>query len=139
MTGRPIPSRGLFTATHAITGKLVSFAADVPDLAAGDAEFLDAARPFELQIRPVLSAERTPGAIGDYPPGAHWLIFKSATGKQLRAIVKLPFSHSRNTRSNAMRAVRQVERYDLRYGALFRLVSRGVDPFTDDFAVIVAV
>ena len=136
---RDAPVRGLFTATHAITGNLVSFEADTPDLRAGDAEFLDVDRPHELQIRPVLSSERTPTAIGDYPPGAHWLIFKSPTGKQLRAIVKLPYAHRRNTRSNALRGVREVEKFDLRYGALFRLVSRGVDPFTDEFAVVLAV
>lgn len=138
MTKSFVPKRGLYTATHAITGKLATFEADAPDLDAADAQFLDADRPFELQIRPVLSSERTPTATGDYPPGAHWLIFKSVTGKQLRAIVKLPFSHRKNTRSNALRAVREVEKFDLRYGALFRLVSQGVDPFTDDFAVIVA-
>jgi hypothetical protein len=131
-------TRSLYVATHAVSGKMTSFVADTPNLEAGDAQFLDDERPFELQIRPLLASERTPNSVDDYPPGAHWLIFKSRSGKQLRAIVKLPFNRRKNTRSNALRAVEEVEKYDLRFGALFRLASRGVDPFTDDFAVVVA-
>ncbi|HHY50166.1 MAG TPA: hypothetical protein GYA10_10510 [Alphaproteobacteria bacterium] len=136
-TPDPAP-RGLFTARSAISGKYVSFTAPAPDLAAGDAQFLDESRPHELQTRPLLSSERTPNSIDEYPPGAQWLIYRSPTGKQLRAIIKVPLRYRRNVRSNMERAVEQVEKFDLAHGAMFRLALNGIDPFTQPFAIVIA-
>jgi len=130
------PQRGVFFAKGPVGDDFRSFIDDAPDWAPGDAEFLDADRPHELQVRPLLKSERTPRTTGEYPPGAHFLIYRSPTGKQLRAIVRLPFSRRKNIRSTAEYAVRQVAKFSAAHGVLFDMALRGLDPFTTPITVV---
>jgi hypothetical protein len=131
MTSRPL---GLFAARKIDSEEYTSFTAEMPNIAAGDDQFLDPVeRVGKLRIRPMLDSERTPNSVGQYPAGASWLIFFSETGRQLRAIVKLPFGRRKNTPSNIALAVDQVEKHHPGYGLMFRVARDGVDPFQATF------
>jgi hypothetical protein len=127
----------LITARRVENDDLVSFETNELDVRPGDAQFFDDnERVGRLHLRPLLKSERTPRAQGEYPPGAHWLVYFSETGKQLRAIVRIPFNRRRNLQASIGYAVQQVANFNLAYGVLFRVAQGGKDPFTTPITVI---
>lgn len=116
---------GLYFQRGAVGDGYVSRVLTTPDYTAGDAQFLDDARPHEVQLRPILPSERTPRSSGKYPRGARQLVFKPLMGLELRAIVFLPSRHRGNTPENVRLAVREVSRFDKGFGRLFELALAG--------------
>lgn len=120
---------GLFTARPMSGEGFATFAAPAPNYGIGDAQFFTEDRPGLIQIRPLLNTDRTPTAVDTYPRGAMLLTWKSPNGKQLRAMVKLPFNRRSNIASNVELAIQRVERFSVAYGKLFRMAQAGIDPF----------
>ena len=110
---------GLLLARGPADGEFVAHHRSAAAYAEGDAQFLDQSRLYEPQIRPLLASERTPRSVGSEGPGVMLLIIPGPP--ELRAVVRLSYPYRANRRSNCLRALEQVEKFDPRVGQLFRV------------------
>lgn len=117
--------QGMFFQRGAVGDDYVTRVLPLPSYSEGDSQFLDDARPFDVQLRPLLPSERTPRSSGRYPRGTRLLVFKPPLGLELRAIVFMPSRRRDNTAENVRLAIREVARMNPDLGKLFELAMTG--------------